>query len=153
MDILVNQNLVYCKLQVRIHLNMILVVIMNYMVQHIVCYQNYLMHQLLMPKLRTYVVIHKLLVEKYLVRILNNSKIKHLWNFKQMIHYILKHNMIMEHNVESIHSHLLRNSLIKKHMMNIKVMIVIYYMVWRKKVLSKNFATTLTISMLETFIY
>ena len=129
MDILVNQNLVYCKLQVRIHLNMILVVIMNYMVQHIVCYQNYLMHQLLMPKLRTYVVIHKLLVEKYLVRILNNSKIKHLWNFKQMIHYILKHNMIMEHNVESIHSHLLRNSLIKKHMMNIKVMIVIYYMV------------------------
>lgn len=67
-----------------------------------------------MHKLKTYVVIHKYHVVKYLVQMLDNSKIKHSWNYKQMINYISKHNMIMVHKDVYIHSHLLRNLLMNK---------------------------------------
>lgn len=67
-----------------------------------------------MHKLKTYVEIHKYRVVKYLVQTLDNSKIKHSWNYKQMINYISKHNMIMVHKDVYIHSHLLRNLLMNK---------------------------------------
>lgn len=67
-----------------------------------------------MHKLKTYVEIHKYHVVKYSVQMLDNSKTKHSWNYKQMINYISKHNMIMVHKDVYIHLHLPRSLLMNK---------------------------------------